>query len=95
MKFLDRLLKNLATVIEIILLDVVAVSGRSEKAEVVYCVFFRCQVLLNCAYSITSSRFSPSRSVLALRRAFVRASGAGSGNRTVIGIPKRPKLAEH
>jgi hypothetical protein len=40
MKFLDRLLKKLATVSEIILLDVVAVSGRSGNAEVVYCIFF-------------------------------------------------------
>jgi hypothetical protein len=40
MKFLDRLLKNLATVIEIILLDVVAVSGRVEtpRSTLVYAV---------------------------------------------------------
>jgi hypothetical protein len=48
MKFLDRLLKKLATVIEIILLGVVAVGGRSGNAEVVYRGFFRCRVLLNC-----------------------------------------------
>jgi hypothetical protein len=34
----------IATVIEIILLDVVAVSGRSGNAEVVFRVFFRCRV---------------------------------------------------
>ena len=44
MKFLDRLLKKLVTVIEIILLDVAAVSGRSGKAEVVYRGSFRCRV---------------------------------------------------
>jgi hypothetical protein len=90
MKFLDRLLKKLATVIEIILIDVVAVSGRNGNAEVVYRVFFRCRVLLNCAYSVTSSRFSSSGSAVALRRAFVRALGAGSGKKTLIGTPKNP-----
>ena len=75
MKVVDRLLNTLATVSEIILLDVVA--GQNGNVRVVYLVFFRCRALLNCAYSVTSSRFLPSRSAVALRRAFVWALGAG------------------
>src|SRR5260370_2830800 len=86
-KFLDRFLKKRChTVSEIILHD--AVSGWSANVRVVYRPFFRCRALLNCAYSVTSSRFSSSRSAVALRRPFVRALGAAWGKKTVIGTPK-------
>ena len=74
-KSVDRLLKTLGTVSEITLLDIV--EGQNGNVLVVYLVLFRCRSLLNCAYSVTSSRFSSSRSAVALRRAFVRASVAG------------------
>src|ERR1041385_6196837 len=41
-----------------------------------YLFVLRCRALLNCAYNVTSSRFSSSRSAVALRRAFVRDFGS-------------------
>jgi hypothetical protein len=84
MKCLDRFLKKRATVSEIILHD--AVEAGVQRPGRLPCLL-SLPALLNCAYSVTSSRFSSSRSAVALGRAFVRALGANWGKKTVIGTP--------